>query len=134
MSLRDTDDGTDDPRLTAVCESGVTVGCENFTAIDSGVLLTADPGRDRVIGFVPHEELRFVVPTAVARRANDGTDDLERLPGMGETYARRLRAAGYGSLADLADADPDALVETTGAREEQVDTWIERATAATRSS
>lgn len=134
MALRDADDGTDDPRLTAVCEGGVTVDCENFTAIDGGVLLTADLERDRVIGFVPYEELRFVVPAAVARRAVGGTDDLERLPGLGETYARRLRAAGYASMADLVGADTDALVDATGAREEQVETWIERATEASRSS
>lgn len=128
------DDARDDSRLTAVCEGGVTIGCENFTAIEGGVLLTADPERDRVIGFVPHRELRFVVPTAVARRAVHGDEgDLERLPGLGETYARRLRGAGYGSLADLADADPGDVVETTGAREEQVETWIERATEVTRS-
>ena len=140
MSLSDANDGTDadDPRLTAVCEGGVTVGCENFTAIDGGVLLTADPGRDRVIGFVPYEELRFVVPAAVARRAIDGTDDLERLPGLAETYARRLRAAGYASMADLAGADADAHthapVEAMGAGEEQFETRIERAAGAIRSS
>ena len=48
--------------MKAICEDGTEIECANFTAIDSGVLLTKDRKRDKVIGFVPNEGLRYVVP------------------------------------------------------------------------
>jgi polyhydroxyalkanoate synthase len=54
-------------------------------------------------------------------------DDLTAITGIGPTYAERLRAAGYTSAAALADADPAALIEATGAPEARVRDWIEQA-------
>jgi len=48
--------------MQAILTSGHTIECANFKAIDSGVVLTADAERKRVIGFVPNERLAFVVP------------------------------------------------------------------------
>ena len=128
----DTTDG-DDARLTVVCKDGARIGCTNFEAIDGGVLLTEDLKRKRVFGFVPNDELRYVLPTETAdrvrrERADDEFEDpLMRLPGVGSTYAKRLRDAGYASVEDLADADPDALAEATGANPRRTTEWVERA-------
>jgi N utilization substance protein A len=56
-----------------------------------------------------------VKPEAVAP-ADDGTaaQQLTALPGVGEKLAMRLVAAGFGSLAALADASPEALQEVEG--------------------
>lgn len=134
--MSDTDtDGSDEEgaRMTAVCKDGTRIGCTNFEAIDGGVLLTEDLKRKRVFGFVPNDELRYVLPTETADRVRrEGTGDefedpLMRLPGVGSTYAKRLRDAGYASVGELADADPDALAEATGANRSRTTEWVERA-------
>lgn len=128
-------DSTDsDARLTVVCTDGTTIGCTNFKAIDSGVLLTEDLKKNRVFGFVNQEEVRFVLPSETVERVVDDErsneefeDSLMQLPGLGSTYARRLRSAGYTSVDDLAGADPKTLAEETGANEKQTAEWVERA-------
>ena len=122
-----------DPRLTVVCKDGATVGCANFEAIESGILLTEDLKRKRVFGFVPSDEMRYVLPTEMAERIRREESDeafedpLMRLPGVGSTYAKRLRDAGYVSVEELAGADPAALAEATGANERRTAEWVERA-------
>lgn len=130
-----------DARLTVVCTDGTTIDCTNFKAIKSGILLTEDVKKNRVCGFVPNETLRFVLPTEQARTilADEATeaaeaefeDSLMRLPGLGGTYAKRLRDAGYTSLADISAADSATLADVTGARETQTTKWVEQATAET---
>ncbi|SFR64663.1 helix-hairpin-helix domain-containing protein [Halogeometricum limi] len=130
------------PRLTVVCTDGTEIGCTNFKAIDSGLLLTDDLTKNRVFGFVAQDEVRFVLPTETAERVvaeaasdeegddeeNDEFEDpLMRLPGLGTTYAKRLRSSGYTSVAELADADAETLAEETGANESQATEWVERA-------
>ncbi|SFR68522.1 Helix-hairpin-helix domain-containing protein, partial [Halogeometricum rufum] len=129
-------DDDSESRLTVVCRDGTTIGCTNFKAIESGVLLTEDLKKNRVFGFVSADEVRFVLPTERARDLteggqtadDDGFDDpLMQLPGLGSTYAKRLRSAGYASVEDLAGADPETLVEETGANDEQAAEWVEQA-------
>lgn len=133
MSDTDDTDGTDDARLTAVCRDGTTVGCVNFEAVAGGVLLTEDLERDRVFGFVPNDEPRYVLPTETVERTRDERadgefeDPLMRLPGAGSRYAKRLRDEGYDSIEDLAGADPGALADATGASESRTSEWVERA-------
>jgi hypothetical protein len=129
-------DDDSEPRLTVVCQDGTTIGCTNFEAIESGVLLTEDLKKNRVFGFVSADEVRFVLPTDRARDLVDGErtadaggfdDPLMRLPGLGSTYAKRLRSAGYESVEEVAGADPETLVEETGANDEQAAEWVEQA-------
>jgi hypothetical protein len=129
-----TDSNDIDERLTVVCTDGTMIGCENFKAIDSGVLLTEDLKKNRVFGFVNHDEVRFVLPSETAAGiVGDGTadegfeDPLMQLPGLGSRYAQRLRSAGYTSIGELADADPAVLTEETGANEKRTSEWVERA-------
>ena len=123
-----------DPRLTLVCTDGTSIGCGGFTAIDGGVLLTEDRERERVFGFVPNEEVRFVLPTETVERVRREEADrgrfeepLMRLPGIGSTYAKRLREAGYESLDAVAEADAAALADATGANEGRTAEWVDHA-------
>ena len=47
-----------------VCTDGMTVQCDSFRAIDSGVLLFTkdDEEREDAIGFVPMRSLQYVLP------------------------------------------------------------------------
>ncbi len=48
--------------MRVVLTDGTEFSCENFKALESGVLLTKDKKRKKVIGFVPIHQLRYVVP------------------------------------------------------------------------
>ena len=52
---------------------------------------------------------------------------LETLDGVGPAYAKRLRAAGVESAADLAAADPGALADETEVSESRLEDWVEQA-------
>ena len=41
-------------------------------------------------------------------------DDLSEIQGIGPAYARRLNDAGITSFSQLAEADPESLIEITG--------------------
>lgn len=133
MAETATDDET--ARTTVVCTDGTRVGCTNFKAIESGVLLTEDLKKNRVMGFVPHDEVRFVLPTSKVERELGAQSDgernfdnpLMRLPGLGSTYAKRLQSAGFDTFEDVANASPSALQEETGAREAVTREWVEQA-------
>jgi len=61
-----------------------------------------------------------------ADETSDG-DDLEDVKGVGPAYAQRLRDAGVGSVAELADADADDLADRTDLSANRIGNWIERA-------
>ena len=53
--------------MKVICLDGTTIECERFRAIDEGVLIfDAETGEeteaDEATGFVPHSELRYVLP------------------------------------------------------------------------
>src|SRR6056297_2645309 len=65
--------------MRVVLTDGTEFSCGNFRAIESGVLLTTDKKRKKVVGFVPTHQVRYVVP-----------DDLEPVatpPTTGEAAA-----------------------------------------------
>jgi predicted flap endonuclease-1-like 5' DNA nuclease len=82
------DDSTTEqpPNMLVFTADGPTVECANFKAIDEGVLLFEDEKRKRVVGFVPHSELRFVLPGDVGVEYRD---EREAPP---ETESERDRA------------------------------------------
>lgn len=47
--------------MKVVLTDGTELSCRNFKAIESGVLLTRDKKRKKVVGFVPTHQLRYVV-------------------------------------------------------------------------
>jgi hypothetical protein len=83
--------------MRVVLTDGTELPCTNFRAIDSGVLLTKDKKRKKVIGFVPHREVKYVVPDDVAA---------ERAAEFGLDRGDRTDVAGPGD-ADGADGDDD---------------------------
>lgn len=125
------------PSMTVYLSNDISFECAGFRALEGGVLLFEGAEQHVVNGFIPYDELRFILPDEVAvqyedalaaERAEDELEDeLMRIPGVGTTYASRLRDAGVDSLAAVASAEPPELVEATGARESQVVEWIRQA-------
>ena len=66
-----------------------------------------------------------------APRADAPADTLQEIRGIGDTYARRLRAAGVRTFADLAALTPEEARSLAQAQPWQADTadWIEQARA-----
>jgi hypothetical protein len=195
--------------MRVVLTDGSELSCRNFKAIGSGVLLTKDKKRKKVVGFVPNHQLRYVVPddleptvgggatrgetereaaesadeseervvdaagddrlvgppatpTESAEVDGDGTvwvseggdgdadadaaevlpepttdasegSELRRLGGLGSTYAGRLQAAGYETLADLAAADPLVVAEAASVAPGRGRRWVNAAERAVAS-
>ncbi|WP_162562429.1 helix-hairpin-helix domain-containing protein [Salinigranum rubrum] len=80
--------------MRVVLTDGTEFSCENFKALESGVLLTKDKKRKKVIGFVPIHQLRYVVP-----------EDLEPVETPSSAEGQR---GGVGTGA------PDGAVPETG--------------------
>ncbi|MFB6165228.1 MAG: helix-hairpin-helix domain-containing protein, partial [Haloarculaceae archaeon] len=73
------------------------------------------------------EEIEEAAADAAAdERATQG-DDVEAVDGIGPTYADRLRAAGIETIADLADADPEAVAEAADVSASRARDWIDQA-------
>ncbi|MFB6202327.1 MAG: class III poly(R)-hydroxyalkanoic acid synthase subunit PhaC [Halorhabdus sp.] len=62
-----------------------------------------------------------------AESAEDATDspDVETIDGIGPTYAERLRAAGIGTVEDLAASDPETVAEAADAPLGRVEDWFD---------
>jgi predicted flap endonuclease-1-like 5' DNA nuclease len=79
------DDDEAESGMYAVTKSGLTVGCGNFKAIDGGVLLFEDAKRNRVSGFVPSAELKYVLPADATTRAGESVWDAGAADAAGES-------------------------------------------------
>ena len=118
--------------MKAICEDGTEIECANFTAIDSGVLLTKDRKRDKVIGFVPNEGLRYVVPEEASTehrrdiegRTSEGAHPDRGPSPSGSEYERERERENVAMLRDrldrlearldlLADNDAERSAPTT---------------------
>jgi hypothetical protein len=55
------------------------------------------------------------------------SDSLEDIDGIGPTYADRLRDAGFGTVAELAEAEPDDVAEAAEASGSRAEDWVEQA-------
>ena len=75
-------------------------------------------------------------PSRPAPRADAPADNLQEIRGIGDTYARRLRAAGIRTFADLAALTPDEARALAQAQPWQADPadWIEQARALAKAS
>lgn len=107
--------------MKAICADGTEIECENFKAIDSGVLLTKDRKRNEVIGFVPNDDLRYVVPEDVeteherdieARREGHEHTEGDRQPSDRERGHERERE-GIAALRERLDR-LEARVDLSG--------------------
>jgi predicted flap endonuclease-1-like 5' DNA nuclease len=100
-------------------------------------LATADPDElEKAVGVKEWQQVdtRAWIAEAAALAARPRQvqvgDDLTRLEGIGPTYARRLRAAGITTFAQLAAADEATLSEIIGApawRQPNFGDWITQA-------
>ncbi|MDS0299772.1 helix-hairpin-helix domain-containing protein [Halogeometricum sp. S1BR25-6] len=119
------DDEEAESGMYAVTRSGLTVGCENFKAIDGGVLLFADVKRKRVSGFVPREELKYVLSADATTRTGESVWD------AGGREDSEVRSVSPSS-AESGSADEDESGDEDGFRSELTvlgglgDTYAER--------
>ena len=108
--------------MKAICEDGTEIECANFTAIDSGVLLTKDRKRDKVIGFVPNEGLRYVVPEEASTehrrdiegRTSEGAHPDRGPSPSGSEYERERERENVAMLRDRLDRLEARLDLSTG--------------------
>lgn len=61
--------------------------------------------------------------------ASDAGGDLQDIKGIGPAYADRLSEVGIESIAELADADFEAVAEEAGLAPGRVEQWVDRANA-----
>jgi len=57
------------------------------------------------------------------------SDPVQEIKGIGPAYADRLGTVGIETIADLADADPEALAAETDISDTRVTEWVKRAKA-----
>jgi len=70
--------------MQAICEDGTTVTCKQCKAIEAGVLLFADREREELVGFIPHRQLRYLLPDDVGPGSADraaGAESARRASG-----------------------------------------------------
>jgi predicted flap endonuclease-1-like 5' DNA nuclease len=109
--------------MRVVLTDGTEIHCRNFRAIDSGVLLTEDEKRKRVVGFVPHHQLRYVLAAeltatdpAGAAEADDGGDGDDTADAAGPPADRAVDAdtdTDTGEQSAETDVEP-VRVEPSG--------------------
>lgn len=56
-----------------------------------------------------------------------GGEAVDEVKGIGPAYAERLADAGVTTVADLAEADPEALADQIGVSDKRIARWIDRA-------
>jgi len=76
--------------MRAILTDDTIIHCGGFKAIEHGVVLTEDEDRDDVIGFVPYDELRYVLPEQIVQREEFGRPtstrvDIEETPSTERT-------------------------------------------------
>ncbi|SFL23711.1 Helix-hairpin-helix domain-containing protein [Halogranum rubrum] len=101
--------------MKVILDDGMTIDCGGYKALDSGIVLTEDKKRKHVIGFVPHDEVRFILPDDVLaeREHDDGTtefvyvpdDERQRRIEELETEVARLEADVANDEATIADLE-----------------------------
>ena len=68
-------------------------------------------------------------PTGADPSDDTAEHDVDVLKGIGPSYAEQLEAAGVETVADLADADPEAIADETDISASRLERWTERAKA-----
>ena len=81
--------------------------------------------------MVPREPERptfRVAPPSAAQAASE-QDDLTVIAGIGPVYQSRLYAAGFGTLAAVAEASPTELANAAQVPEGRAADWVSKAVA-----
>ena len=97
--------------MKVVLEDGMTLDCGNYKAVDAGLVLTEDKKRKQVIGFVPHDEVRFVLPDDVLtqRETENGSPEFVYVSDAAQqARIEELEATVADLEAQLVDAATDA--------------------------
>ncbi|MFC7044519.1 hypothetical protein ACFQH6_03040 [Halobacteriaceae archaeon GCM10025711] len=78
--------------MKAICVDGTHVDCESFETAKGGVTLTVD---DDPVAFIPHHELRYVVPDAVFEERWGREAAPQRGQQWGQTQQGGYQQGGY---------------------------------------
>lgn len=100
-------------------------GGDTTADTDAEAAAHADESPDEPTGADAAEPAETTEP--VPEAPEDGHEHVESISGIGPAYAKRLGDAGIESVAELADADADALADETGVSAKRIRRWIERA-------
>lgn len=111
--------------MIAICEDGTTIPCESYKSIGDGIVLFEDDDQDDVVGFVPHEELTYVLPDEVY----DTPEQAERIAARVEAATRpngddpdeRPAVESEGDGPVEANQEEPGRLETSGGRETRRD-------------
>ena len=92
---------------------------------------TDEPDTDEPSTEEPEPEADEAEPEAdeadEPEQSGEPEGDLEDVKGIGPSYADRLRDAGIETIADLADADAEAVASESDLSEGRLEEWIESA-------
>ena len=115
---------TDDPEKLATVEAAVESSTDQIIVESIDVDLDVEEGDETAVDVDSTADLddEGVDPADV-----EGSD-LEKIDGIGPTYAERLREGGIRTVAELAAADPETVSELAQVGTGRVTDWIEQAT------
>lgn len=80
--------------------------------------------RDRFISVATSREPE---PPTFRSGSSQDSPTVDAVDGIGPVFAQRLTAAGFGDIASLASASPDAVAEAAGVSGARARAWIEQA-------
>ncbi|MEF8820845.1 MAG: helix-hairpin-helix domain-containing protein [Halovenus sp.] len=84
----------------------------------------ADEGDDEPV--VESEDESADEPEAESE-AEETAEPVDQISGIGPTYSDRLGSAGIGTVANLADSDPETVADAAQVSESRASDWIDRA-------
>jgi predicted flap endonuclease-1-like 5' DNA nuclease len=85
------------------------------------------PGTDPEASGTEKPETEMETETETETGAEADSPSVEEIKGIGPTYSGRLAGAGIGTVADLAEADPETVAEAAETSPSRAEDWIERA-------
>ena len=87
-----------------------------------------EPEEDAESGAEPEAEDKMEASDAESEpEAGPGADPVDVINGIGPTYSDRLADVNIGTVADLAEADPETVADAAKTGESKAMSWIDRA-------
>ena len=108
--------------------SGVEAETETELEPEAEAEEEAEPEEDAESGAEPEAEDKVEASDAESEpEAGPGADPVDVINGIGPTYSDRLADVNIGTVADLAEADPETVADAAKTGESKAMSWIDRA-------
>ena len=122
---------TDDPEHleaveTAVAEATDQIEIEEIDVDIDTETTSFEEETETIEKIVPAEADEGIAAEDVDPAGTEESD-LEKIDGIGPTYAERLREAGILTVSQLVDADPETIADAAAVGPARVEGWIEQA-------